>query len=165
MAVIAGNFLREIAGRDYWGHQDVDGRIILRWIFRKWEGVVGTGWSWLRKGTGGRRLCARWWTFGFHKMRRISWLAAKPVAYQEGLCSMKQASSWKVRLVWSVLQSRHVPIKVYISLLISVYPINLSRHFRVHGVHIHWKRDLILSSKVTVHSQEWISGRFSVCKS
>ena len=25
------------------GHQDVDGRIILRWIFRKWKGVVGTG--------------------------------------------------------------------------------------------------------------------------
>ena len=24
---------------------DVDGRIIVRWIFRKWEGVVGTGWS------------------------------------------------------------------------------------------------------------------------
>ena len=31
-------------------------RIILRWIFRKWEGVVGTGWSWLRIGTGGGRL-------------------------------------------------------------------------------------------------------------
>ena len=28
-------------------------RIILRWIFRKWEGVVGTGWSWLKIGTGG----------------------------------------------------------------------------------------------------------------
>ena len=27
--------------------------IILIWIFRKWEGVVGTGWSWLRIGTGG----------------------------------------------------------------------------------------------------------------
>ena len=27
------------------GDQEVDGRIILRWIFRKWEGVVGTGWS------------------------------------------------------------------------------------------------------------------------
>ena len=27
--------------RDYWGDQDVDGRIILRWILRKWEGVVG----------------------------------------------------------------------------------------------------------------------------
>ena len=28
----------------------------LRWIFRKWEGVVGTGWSWLRIGTGGGHL-------------------------------------------------------------------------------------------------------------
>ena len=34
------------------GDQDVDVRIILRWIFRKLEGVVGTGWSWLRIGTG-----------------------------------------------------------------------------------------------------------------
>ena len=25
------------------GDPDADGRIILRWIFRKWEGVVGTG--------------------------------------------------------------------------------------------------------------------------
>ena len=31
-------------------------RVILRWILRKWEGVVGTGWSWLRIGTGGWRL-------------------------------------------------------------------------------------------------------------
>ena len=30
--------------------------IILRWIFRKWEGFVGTGWNWLRIGTGGGRL-------------------------------------------------------------------------------------------------------------
>ena len=42
--------------RDHWGDQDVDGRIILRWILRKWEGVVGTGWSWLRIGTVGGRL-------------------------------------------------------------------------------------------------------------
>jgi hypothetical protein len=27
----------------HWKDPDVDGRIILRWIFRKWEGVVGTG--------------------------------------------------------------------------------------------------------------------------
>ena len=38
----------------HWG--DADGRIILRWIFRNWEGVVGTGWSWLRIGTGGGHL-------------------------------------------------------------------------------------------------------------
>ena len=42
--------------KNHWGDQDVDGRIILRWIFRKWEEVVGTGWSWLRIGTGGGRL-------------------------------------------------------------------------------------------------------------
>jgi hypothetical protein len=35
---------------------DVDGRIILRWIFGKWEGVVGTGWIWLRIGIGGGHL-------------------------------------------------------------------------------------------------------------
>ena len=39
--------------------QDVDGRITLRWIFRKLEGVVGTGWSWLRIGTGGGHLWLR----------------------------------------------------------------------------------------------------------
>jgi hypothetical protein len=45
--------LREI---DHWGDPDVDGRIILRGIFRKWEEVVGTGWSGLRIGTGGGHL-------------------------------------------------------------------------------------------------------------
>ena len=28
-------------GKNHWGDQDVDGRIILRWIFRKWDVVVG----------------------------------------------------------------------------------------------------------------------------
>jgi len=32
------------------------GSIILRWIFRKWEEVLGTRWSWLRIGTGGGHL-------------------------------------------------------------------------------------------------------------
>jgi hypothetical protein len=39
-----------------WGDPDVDGRIILRGIFRKWEGVVESGWSRLRIGTGGGHL-------------------------------------------------------------------------------------------------------------
>jgi hypothetical protein len=46
-------------GKSCRGDQDVDGRIILRWIFRKLEGVVGTGWSWLRIGTGGGYLWVR----------------------------------------------------------------------------------------------------------
>jgi hypothetical protein len=46
---------RVLVGRPE-GDPDVDGRIILRGIFRKWEGVVGTGWSGLRIGTGGGHL-------------------------------------------------------------------------------------------------------------
>jgi hypothetical protein len=34
----------------------VDGRIILRWIFRKWDVGVWIGMSWPRMGTGGRHL-------------------------------------------------------------------------------------------------------------
>jgi hypothetical protein len=45
--------------RGHWGDQDVDGRIILKWLFRKLEGVVGTGWSWLRIGTSGGHLWVR----------------------------------------------------------------------------------------------------------
>jgi hypothetical protein len=36
--------------RNHWGDPDVDGRIILRWIFRKWQEVLGAGWSGLRIG-------------------------------------------------------------------------------------------------------------------
>ena len=43
-------------GKRSLGNQEVDGRIILRWIFGKWKGVVGTGWSWLRIGTGDGHL-------------------------------------------------------------------------------------------------------------
>ena len=50
--VLVGNLRK----RDHWGDPDVDGRIILRWIFRKWEEVVETGWSWLGIGTGGGQL-------------------------------------------------------------------------------------------------------------
>jgi hypothetical protein len=48
--------------RGHYGDQDVDGRMMLRWIFKKLEGVVGTGWSWLRIGTDGGHG-----TFEFHK--------------------------------------------------------------------------------------------------
>ena len=54
--VCTGFWLANLRKRDQWGDPDVDRRIILRWIFRKWEGVVGTGWSWFRIGTGGGHL-------------------------------------------------------------------------------------------------------------
>jgi hypothetical protein len=53
---VTGFWWGSLRERDHWGDPDVDGRIILRRIFRKWEGVVGTGWSGLRIGTGGGHL-------------------------------------------------------------------------------------------------------------
>jgi len=45
----------KLEGKRPLGDPDVDGRIILRCIFGKWEGVE-TGWSWLRIGTNGGHL-------------------------------------------------------------------------------------------------------------
>ena len=53
--VCTGFWLGNLRERDHWGDPE-DGRIILRWIFRKWEGVMGTRWSWLRIGRGGGHL-------------------------------------------------------------------------------------------------------------
>jgi hypothetical protein len=41
---------------DHWGNQGVDGRIILRWIFRKWDVGVWNVLSWLRIEKGGEHL-------------------------------------------------------------------------------------------------------------
>jgi hypothetical protein len=54
--VCTGCWWGSLRERDHWGDPDVDERVILRWIFRKWERVVGTGWSGLRIGTGGGHL-------------------------------------------------------------------------------------------------------------
>jgi len=34
----------------------VDGRIMVRWMFRKWDVGLWTGSNWFRVGTGGRHL-------------------------------------------------------------------------------------------------------------
>jgi len=42
--------------RDHLKIPGVDGKIILSWIFRKWDVGVWTGSSWLRIGTGNEHL-------------------------------------------------------------------------------------------------------------
>jgi len=42
--------------RGHWGNPDVDGRIILRWIFGRCDVGIWTGLGWPRIGTNGGHL-------------------------------------------------------------------------------------------------------------
>jgi hypothetical protein len=50
MYILYFNILKE---RDHLEDPGIDGRIIFRWIFRKWDVGAWTGSSWLRIGSGG----------------------------------------------------------------------------------------------------------------
>jgi hypothetical protein len=48
--------VRTLGETDHLEDAGVDGRIILRWIFREWNVGVWAGSRWLRTGTGGGHL-------------------------------------------------------------------------------------------------------------
>jgi len=54
--VHTGFWWGDLRERDYLEDLGVDGRIILRWILRKWDVVAWTGSTWLRIGTVGVHL-------------------------------------------------------------------------------------------------------------
>jgi len=60
LRLLNSRFRRVLVDLDHLlGDTEVDGRIILRWIYRKWDVEVWTGSSWLRIGTGGELFCLR----------------------------------------------------------------------------------------------------------
>jgi len=51
-----GIYRGHLREQDHFEDPGTDWKIILRWIFRKWDVGVWTGLSWLRTGTGGGHL-------------------------------------------------------------------------------------------------------------
>ena len=74
-----------VGERHQWGETEIDGRIILIIIFRKYDVLVWTAWSWLRIGTGAG-------TFELCNETSVSIKCVTFVAFsyrlasQEGLC-------------------------------------------------------------------------------
>jgi hypothetical protein len=52
-ALVSCQNARRHIPEDTWGDPGVGGRIIVRWIFRKWDVGLWTGLRWLRIETGG----------------------------------------------------------------------------------------------------------------
>jgi hypothetical protein len=54
--VYTGFWWGNLRSRDHLEDAGRDGRLILRWTFRKWDVGVWTGLMWLRKGTVGGHM-------------------------------------------------------------------------------------------------------------
>jgi hypothetical protein len=54
--VCTGFWWGSLRERDRWGDRGLDGRIMLGWIFKKWDVGVRTGLGWLRIGIRGGLL-------------------------------------------------------------------------------------------------------------
>jgi hypothetical protein len=51
-----GFWWENLRERDHWGDHGVEGEVIIRRIFRKWDVMVWTGLGWLKIDTGGGYL-------------------------------------------------------------------------------------------------------------
>ena len=67
----------------------------IKTIFREVGLETWTGSIWLRTGTSDGLLWMRWWTFGFHKMRGISWVAEDLSVSQKGLSWVELVTYYK----------------------------------------------------------------------
>jgi len=83
----------DLRARDHLEDPDVVRKITLKRILKKSVGRFWTtGLMCLRIGTGVALMWAQYWTFGFHKMRWISWTAEGLLASEEGLCHVESSN-------------------------------------------------------------------------
>jgi len=54
--VYTGFWWGNLRERDHLEGPDVDGSVVLRWIFRNWDEGIWTGWIWLKMWIGGEHL-------------------------------------------------------------------------------------------------------------
>ena len=82
-----GFWLGELRETDHLEDLGVDERILLNWVFKKWDGL---DWSDLGRGT---CECSNE-PSGSIKGREFQWLTEDLLASEEGLCFMEWVSEW-----------------------------------------------------------------------
>jgi hypothetical protein len=53
-----GSYRRNLSKRHHFQDTGLDGRVVITWMLKKWDGGSWTGLIWLRKGTGSALLNA-----------------------------------------------------------------------------------------------------------
>jgi hypothetical protein len=53
-----GSYRGNMSERDHFQDTGLDGRVVIKWMFKKWDGGSWTALIWLRKGTGSALLNA-----------------------------------------------------------------------------------------------------------
>ena len=147
-----------LRARGYLENPGIDGRIILNWIFKKWDEGAWTGLMWLRKRAGGGLLWMWYWTFGFHKMQGIFWLSENRLACEEGLCSMESVTE----ITSQTLHNRVFLDKLIFAQLPRKFPIFFGS-WQLNFVLMNLTLVAILSLMIPVHTMLFLSHPFVWC--
>ena len=92
--VHTGFWLGDLRERGHLEDLGVEERILLKLIFKKWDGRHGLDWSDLGRGQMASTCECSNETSGSIKGREFQWLTEDLLASEEGLCSIECVSEW-----------------------------------------------------------------------